>query len=74
MLSPYHLFFHFKAQRSSFGERSENLRVTDGYFSLEILVFDHDYEGKSSLSSNGLLQESLCILKLSQEPDFYNLG
>ena len=40
--------------KDSFG-KSENLSKI---FSTEILVFDHDYEGKSS-SSNGLLWISL---------------
>ena len=39
-----------KAHKDSFG-KSENLSKI---FFTEILVFDHDYEGKSS-SSNGLL-------------------
>ena len=42
--------------KDSFG-KSENLSKI---FSPEILVFDHDYEGKSS-SSNGLLWISLFI-------------
>ena len=37
--------------KDSFGKLSENLSKI---FFAEILVFDHDYEGKSS-SSNGLL-------------------
>ena len=44
--------------KDSFG-KSENLSKI---FSPEILVFDHDYEGKSS-SSNGLLWISLIFLK-----------
>ena len=42
----------------SFG-KSENL---SNIFIAEILVFDHDYEGKSS-SSNGLLWISFSFLK-----------
>ena len=44
--------------KDSFG-KSENL---SNIFFAEILVFDHDYEGKSS-SSNGLLWISLIFLK-----------
>ena len=44
--------------KDSFG-KSENLSKI---FFAEILVFDHDYEGKSS-SSNGLLWISFIFLK-----------
>ena len=44
--------------KDSFG-KSENLSKI---FFAEILVFDHDYEGKSS-SSNGLLLISFIFLK-----------
>ena len=44
--------------KDSFG-KSENLSQI---FFAEILVFDHDYEGKSS-SSNGLLWISFIFLK-----------
>ena len=50
IVEPPKLSGGFKAQRSSFG-KSENLSKI---FFAEILVFDHDYEGKSS-SSNDLL-------------------
>ena len=49
--------FHLK-DKDSFG-KSENLSKI---FFAEILVFDHDYEGKSS-SSNGLLWISFIFLK-----------
>ena len=45
--------------KDSFG-KSENLSKI---FFAEILVFDHDYEGKSS-SSNGLLWISFIFLKI----------
>ena len=56
------LYYGFKAMSSlkhkaSFG-KSENLSKI---FFAEILVFDHDYEGKSS-SSNGLLWISFIFL------------
>ena len=47
-------FVPFLKHKDSFG-KSENLSKI---FFAEILVFDHDYEGKSS-SSNGLLWISL---------------
>ena len=50
--------YRFLKHKDSFG-KSENLSKI--YFA-EILVFDHDYEGKSS-SSNGLLWISFIFLK-----------
>ena len=51
--------FKFKLRhKDSFG-KSENLSKI---FFAEILVFDHDYEGKSS-SSNGLLWISFIFFK-----------
>ena len=44
------VFFNILKHKDSFG-KSENLSKI---FFAEILVFDHDYEGKST-SSNGLL-------------------
>ena len=59
-ISPVWLWDKLK-QKDSFGN-SENLSKI---FFAEILVFDHDYEGKSS-SSNGLLWISFSLF-------FYNL-
>ena len=50
---PYSMNYVFLKHKDSFG-KSENLSKI---FFAEILVFDHDYEGKSS-SSNGLLKIS----------------
>ena len=51
--------FSFKLKhKDSFG-KSENLSKI---FFAQIIVFDHDYEGKSS-SSNGLLWISFIFLK-----------
>ena len=51
-------FSCFLKHKDSFG-KSENLSKI---FFAEILVFDHDYEGKSS-SSNGLLWISFIFFK-----------
>ena len=54
--------------KDSFG-KSENLSKT---FFAEILVFDHDYEGKSS-SSNGLLRISFIFFKNNLFELFFEL-
>ena len=57
-LLDYHKVTPLLKHKDSFG-KSENLSKI---FFAEILVFDHDYEGKSS-SSNGLLWISFIFLK-----------
>ena len=64
-MNSFHLYLKHK---DSFG-KSENLSKI---FFAEILVFDHDYEGKSS-SSNGLLWISFYFFKNNLFELFFEL-
>ena len=52
---------------SSFHERCENVRVTDGHFGHKCHCWQHPCRKM-------VRSENFCNLKLSEQPNFYNLG